>query len=325
MRGLWLAACLGACFSPAPPLGAPCSDTQECPAGQTCDLVTNTCSLPTERVAWRDDAAEDFAQGTYLDEVTVESQGFLGPVAYYTGGLRVTGIESAELDNPDNADFEDLDTGELRNVQVIHGADVDYGAGTPPGFGFSRADDLTLLVEGELELEVAGTWRFQLTANDAGFVDLAAPGTHDFERVISDDSSTTVKAFNAPVAGWYRFRAAFTDRAMAMAFQLRYDPPNVQGNGFRAIPSDRLRARAGDITGLVVEGFEESFFIGHRATIVRDQSIADQQYATNPFELPIGTGSYSLRWTGQFLIDMPGDYAFSIDSRDGHRVWIDGA
>ena len=312
-----------ACYSPAAPFGVPCSDSKECPTGQECDLVDNVCTLPTDVFAWRDDTAAEFsAEGAYLDEVTVEAAGFVGPAAYFTGGLRLSGIDSHAIASSGTT-FEDVVGQPLTGFAVIHGSAVDYGAGVPLGLGLSSSNDITVIVEGEIELDAAGVWELELTANDLGFVDLAPPGTNDFVRVVSDDDARSSGTFTVTTPGWHKIRGAFADANQDMSYELRFDSPVVPG-GFRSIPSDKLRARVGDLEGLVVDGFEEAFLLAHRGSVVSSDSLADQSFGSNPFGIAVGTGTYTLRRAGQVLIDVEGDYSFRIDSRGGHRAWIDG-
>jgi hypothetical protein len=82
--------------------------------------------------------------------------------------------------------------------------------------------------------------------------------------------------------------------------------------------------RAGDLEGLVVDGFDNAFMVHHIGTRISTDSLADVSLGTDPLGLAIGTVSFSLRWNGQFLIETAGDYAFRIESIQGHRLWIDG-
>src|SRR5689334_7642440 len=88
---LWSGLFAAGCYSPNPPLGAPCNSSHECPEGQECDLLTNVCGYPTESRTLRDDTADDFTGGA-LDGAIIEAGGFVGPVPYFVQGVRATGI-----------------------------------------------------------------------------------------------------------------------------------------------------------------------------------------------------------------------------------------
>lgn len=322
----WACASAGfaACYSADPPLGAPCDSDSECPHGQTCNPRTDECGLPTGNRAWRDDTAADFAaEGADLDDVTLEAGGFVGPAAYLVGGARLTGINSQAIGNLATATWDQVAAAEPTGTSLARGLDLEYLLAAPPGLGFSQTDNITVLLEAEIELDVAGMWAFELTADDLGFIEIAPPGSAQFVRLVADDDVGTVEQYAATVPGWYRIRAAFADRLGSMNFELRYDPPNVGGN-LRRIPADRIRARVGDLSGLLVDGFEDAHLVGTRGSVLRGGSLERQEFRENPFGLGVGFGSYSLRWSAQVLIETDGEYSFHIDSEDGHRAWLDG-
>ena len=68
MRRAFVAALFAAvgCYDPLVPLGIPCGPMGECPNGQECDKITNTCEEPTELRVWRDDSAADFNASGHL-------------------------------------------------------------------------------------------------------------------------------------------------------------------------------------------------------------------------------------------------------------------
>jgi hypothetical protein len=323
----WLALfTLGACFSPAAPVGFPCGDGQTCPEGQSCDIVSNTCGVPSEALVLRDDTAEDFAMaGAYTAEVTIEPQGFVGPRAYVTGGIRVSGYDGLLLPDPAAASFDGIVANPRTGQSFVRRSLIRYSDSNPVGLGIADGDNATVIVEGEVDLEVTGSWRFQLVANDRGFFEIAKPGSDTFERIANDVDTGTVGTFEATETGWHRFRGAFQDAAQFLDYELQYDPPNVTGNGFREIPTDRLRAPASDISGLLVDGFEHANLMMHTGTLVSSAPLADVTLGVDPLGLAVGIGAFSLRFSGQFLIDTAGDYTFSITSFGGHRLWIDGA
>ena len=310
---------LAACFSPSPPEGLPCGEGLTCPAGQTCDLVSNVCGASSEALFWREDTAEELSAGR--GDVTIEPQGFLSPTAYLTGAVRVAGYDGLLAAQPfDTVVADSRRTG----VAVQRSLRIHYAQTNPPGLGIANPDNATVLIEGEIELEAAGSWRFQLTANNRGYLEIAQPGG-PFERVAEDIVAPATATFEVSQPGWHRFRGAFQDAGTSFDYDLLYDPPNVPGAAFRDIPTDRMRVRFDGIgEGLVVDGFERSNLIDLDGTVIDRNPLQDLSLATDPFGLPIGTG-FTVRWSGQFLVDNPGDFTFSIGSPDGHRLWIDGA
>ncbi|HSK03440.1 MAG TPA: PA14 domain-containing protein [Kofleriaceae bacterium] len=317
-----LAALLGACYGPSTPIGVPCAANNECPSGQSCNPETNKCEPPSEPEIWRDDAAADFeVEGALADGTAVEAAGFVGPIGYFAGGLRITGIDRNAI--PDRATtWSEVAAAARAGTTFVRSAELDFGTGTPLGLGLSSSNDITVLVEGEIYLGQPGTWRFELAADDLGFVDLAPPGG-SFQRVVTDEDVTSTGDYVVTAPGWHRLRGAFADGSGSMAYELRYDPPGGPTN-FREISQFDLRAPAGDVAGLIVDGFEGAFLMGPRGSVLHPGTLASQTFETDPFGLPLGTSSYALRFAGQVRIDVAGSYAFRVDSGQGHRVWIDG-
>jgi Cys-rich repeat protein len=318
-----LAVILGACYGPTTPIGVPCAANNECPSGQSCNPETNKCEPPSEPVIWRDDAAEDFeVEGAVTDGTAIEAAGVIGPIGYFAGGLRLTGIDRNAI--PDRATtWSEVAAAPRAGTTFVRSTDFEFGTATPLGLGLSNSNDITVLVEGEIFLGQPGTWRFELTADDLGFLDLAPPGSATFERITTDVDAGTAGTYVVDAPGWHRLRGAFADDSGSMGYELRYDPPGGNTN-FRDIPEFDLRAPAGDVAGLIVDGFDDPFLMGPRGSVLHPGTLASQTFETDPFGLPLGTGSYALRFAGQVRIDVAGSYAFRVDSGQGHRVWLDG-
>jgi hypothetical protein len=315
-----VAALVAGCYDPDPPLGIPCADTGECPTGQQCDVATLVCMAPTELRSWRDDTADDFAGGTFGDSI-VEAAGFVGPVAYAHGRVRLTGVDGDRIaEDPAAATWDAVSAG-AAGIGFSKDADIDFGLAAPDGLGVAASDNVTVLVEGEIDLDAAGSWRFELTANDAGFFELAPPGG-DFMRLANDVNTGTIGTYDVTTPGWYRFRAAFSDANQYLQFALRYDPPNVNG-AFRTIPSDRLRCRVDDLQGYVADGFDQGYLVGYQASTLLTPPL-DLALPADPYGLQIGASTFSVHFAGQILVDVEGDYAFNVTSHHGHRVWLDG-
>lgn len=312
---------LGGCYSPSPPLGVPCSSTQECPNGQECDLLTNVCGYPTEARTLRDDTAADFDGGD-LQGAVIESGGFVGPVPYFVHGVRATGIAGNQLAaDIDAVQFDDLAQITPTGRGVLRGVDIGLGDGVPPLLGFTSGDDITVLLEGEIYLDAPGNYTFELRANDIGFIEIAAPGSATFERLGDADITAVTFPYSAPSAGWYRFRGAFADSMQYFEWELRYRPPT---GGMRSIPDDIVRARVDGLDGVIVDGFDEAWMALYVGVGLTDKLDGLTFTGPNPYGLDLGVSSHTLRWTAQFLVDMEGDYRFKLDTSQGHRAWIDG-
>ena len=123
--------------------------------------------------------------------------------------------------------------------------------------------------------------------------------------------------------GWHRLRAAVGNDTPSTYFELRYDPPDQPG-AFRVIPAARLRAAVGDVPGLAVDGFDEPHLLVPAGTTLSTDALVGLTLAPDPYGLPIGIQTWTLRWAGQVRIDVEGTYQFELGSLDGHRAWLGG-
>lgn len=323
MRHRCIAALLvwASCFDPSVKLGVPCSDTGDCPSGQMCDPFSQTCLLPTDVTAWRDDTAVDFAQpGAVLQNAIVEANGAIGPVPYVTGRVRLTAIGSARVSSLTTT-WGAASGGQVTGRAFWNQLSIDYGLSVPMALGLASGDDVTVLVEGEIELDTVGVWGFRLNANDIGFVEIAAPGG-DFERLVADASdSASTNTIMVTTPGWYRIRGAFSDSLMVMSFDLDVDSPGP--GGFRSIALDQVRAPVDDLSGYTVDVFDEGGMLEY-VTTAHEVGALDRSLPTDAFGVTIGMFGWAFRWSGQILIETAGDYTFDITSFHGHRMWIDG-
>lgn len=280
------------------------------------------CTSPTALQKWRDDTAADFSQGGAVQRDTaIEKAGFVGPAAYATGRVRLSGVMGNTIGtDPAAATWATVDAGRT-GTSFSPNLAIDYGTLAPWGVGLTATDGVTVLVEGEIKLDAAGAWRFELDANDVGFFELAAPGG-DFTRVVNSSNGPIIGNYSAPAAGWYRFRAAFADSDQYMDFTMRMDSPALPG-GFRDINSEQLRARVDDLEGALFDGFEETYLIGYDGSTVLDTPL-QLSLPADPFGIQVGSFSWSMHVAAQFLIDHEGDYTFTVASHHGHRLWIDG-
>lgn len=285
-------------------------------------MLTNTCTLPTDLRTWRDDTAADFAQaGAVMRDTCVEKAGFVGPVAYATGRVRLSGVMGNTIGtDPATATWASVDAGRT-GTSFSPNLAISYGQLAPWGVGLTAIDDVTVLVEGEIQLDATGTWRFELDANDVGFFELAPPGGN-FTRVVNSSNAPTSGNFTVATAGWYRFRAAFADSAQYMDFTLRMDSPALPG-AYRDITSEQLRARVDDLEGALFDGFDDTYLIGYDGSTVLDTPL-QLSLPGDPFGIQVGMLSWSMHAAAQFLIDHEGDYTFAVTSHHGHRMWIDG-
>lgn len=312
------------CYSPDIPYGAPCAEgTHACPSGQQCDLITNTCQPPLRTETWRDDNAEDFAQGgPVLADAIIEANGAIGPMPYLTGRVRFTGVQGDRIPADPTTAAWDVVSAAPPTGHAFSDLNVDYGTSIPDGLGFAAGDDITILVEGELDLPTTGVWRFELDANDRGFLEIADPGTGGYSPVTTSVNAPTIGDYTVATPGWHKFRAAFSDAGMFMSMRLRYDAPGGS-QALRDVASQMMRTRVDDLEGYVADGFEDAYLIRHRASTLVSGGL-DQAIPDDAFGMAIGASTWSVRFSGQMLIESGGTYSFRLRAHQGARAWIDG-
>ena len=320
-----LFAALVGCYDPTVPLGAPCGPNGECPRGQECDEITNTCEEPTELQVWRDDSVDDFSQpGAVFQDSAVETSGrdgFVGPVPYATGRVKLSGVMGDMIGaDPAAATWTNVDVART-GTSLYPSFYINYDLLAPKGLGLTDVDNVTVLVEGEIFLDVAGAWRFELDANDSGFVDIAAPGA-DYTRLVNSVNAATSATYTVTTPGWYRIRGAFADSNQYMDFNFRMDSPALQG-AYRDINADQMRVRVDGIEGALFDAFDDTYLLSYFGSTLLTLPL-NLSLPEDPFNIDVGILSLSMRASGQFLIDKEGDYGFTVKSHHGHRVWIDG-
>lgn len=335
MREMLLAASVAALTACAQADGDAAVDAPRAPDGATPDAEVPdaapdaeppdamTIDAAIEARSFTDDAFADF-QGAAASEAVVEGWGAIAPVAYYTGGLLQRGSDAGYFTDGTTATWTDVlgYTATGRAAIAWHGA-ASWATDTPPSVGLTDGDFWTQWFEGEIWLE-AGAWTFYLLVDDHGFVEIAAPGTTDFVRVTSanwpDEASGT---FTAAAAGWHPFRFAIAEQQVDALYQLRFAGPGVAA---QVVPRHRFRARVDALQGMLLAGFDDARGVGDVDTTIDAIGPANTGWGTgNPGDLGMtAADTFSVRWTGQFRIDVAGTYTFRYVTDDGQRLWIDG-
>jgi hypothetical protein len=323
----WIAMAAG-CFSPELTPGLPCATDHDppCPEGQVCDLAAQQCVPDSSLDTWRDDSAADFADpSAVFDDAAVEANGAVSPTPYLVEGVAISGIDDTLIgpDNEDVAPWDDIARAPTAGRGFWRGElDVSFG-GEPPGTGLDNLGGITIRIEGEIYL--FGTTELQLDCDERCFFDVGDPATGAFTRVAASDqgppdTGTAVVA----TEGWYPFHAAVEADGSPVQFELMYDDDGELVD----IEPERLRARVDTLAGLALDGFDEAYLHGPTGTTLSAVDLGQRQdYGNSSFPDDIGdlgNGSWTARWSGQVLVTVAGAYAFTLDSRGGHRMWLDG-
>ena len=289
-----------------------------------CDLTLRECVPDSSLDTWRDDTAADFGDpSAVLESATVEANGAIGPAPYFIG-VSITGIDALAIGEGEEDTItwaEITSTPTTGRRAFAHDVDVDFGDDPPLHIGLDGTVDITALVEGEIYLD-AGVVELELDVNDQGVFELAdAAGV--FSHVVGADSggnqSGTVQI---AAAGWYPFRGAVSSDMgdFYWSIDVGYDGDNPSG-----VPRDRLRTRVDGADGVLLDGFYDSWLLNPGATALSRDGLADLDFGDDPPpDLgPLGA-VWAARWSGQFLVAQGGEFTFDLDTRGGHRMWIDG-
>jgi hypothetical protein len=304
------------CYHPQPAEGLPCSESSQCPSGQTCNLDYQLCESASAET-WRLDSATEFATGHEIVG-TIDPDGALSAQRYLYGAVKLSAANQLNVPSVRTAAWADITrassgSGYLRSVFQA------WMNGAPAGVGLNRADDITLWIEGELYLE-AGGWQLRLFADDEGFLDLGPPGGPLTRLTESTYLSASTVPFVASTTGWYPFRAALTDQNEGLFFLLE---AGRQGDVIRQIPPDRLRVGVGNERGVALESFGAGYLLSRRA-VTRSPTIGRGFGAAAPPDLGLTLpNDWSLRYAGQFFVAEAAQAQLKIDSQGGHRLWID--
>jgi len=275
------------------------------------------------RVLRLDSVEELSGRDVRLSDAVIEPWGAIGPAPRLTGVLLARGTDEMLFSNPKAARWDDLAAARTTGVGVTTLAP--FTAGVPPGVGLDDGDECwTWWAEGELFVS-RGAQEWGLEADGAGFFDLAAPGERDFRRAITAvaGDGLQVVPLQADVTGWYRIRIAVADDQGASAIRLLNNPPG--GPGLRPIERTRLRAQAGDLAGLIAEGFDDAHVLDPRGVALFGGGLDIDLGTGVPADLGLGNDrAFSVRWSGQLRIDVAGDYRFDARGDDGYRLWLGG-
>ncbi len=327
---MW-SACASSELDPGGDAGAQVRD------GPQSDAPTDAPALPIDATAdapddamavarlWRDDTAAELGAGLTFDQAVVEAYGALTPAAYYTGGLLWRASDTGTFTDGANTSWATVTAlASTGRTAITRATSLGFGPDTPPSVGLTHGDAWAMWFEGEVYLD-AGAYTFSLLADDVAFVELAATPTAAFQRVAwatwPNESSGT---FSAPAPGWYPLRVALSEGVGDAQLQLRVLGPGVPT--LQPIPRHRLRTRTSGLVGLVQAGFDDGKLVGDVEHTIDAVTPANTGWGTgNPGDLGMTSADdFSVRWSGQLRVDVPGAYTFRYVTDDGQRLWIDG-
>ena len=265
----------------------------------------------------------DLAAGTRSGMTVDPTRGSLTPDAYTYGGLMAHGLSGIKLWSQGSTDWGAIGTTAATAAALWRGESFATGDALD-AFGITNPAMMTLWLEGEVRLD-AGSETFGLAADDVAFIDLAAPGSSSYTRVLENAAATPTAQVQTAVAGWYPIRIGFSNGGGPLSFAFTHGEGSAP-----PVPwtRDRLRARASEVNGTLRTVFGHQLLGGGLAgqppvMHVESSGLLPLQTFT---PLPQGAGSdtnWSARYVGQLYIDPPGSYTLQIDSDDGNRGRLD--
>ena len=117
--------------------------------------------------------------------------------------------------------------------------------------------------------------------------------------------------------------AALARRA-GSGVQVRYAPGTLPPNGrLPAVPPGSLAPSAGGGHGLTVQ-FYDNMTLSGDPVATRLDSVVGADWHDRPPAPGVNADRWSARWTGTLTAPVAGEYAFSLTSDDGSRLWLNG-
>ena len=273
---------------------------------------------PEETITLTD---ETFADGTLVDGFA--TPGTVEPDAFVLGGLRARGYQVGLVDPGEDFDKVLADAAALTPNGTAYGqVPGNFAAVRPRGLGLTFDGGYTVIWDGEILLP-KGAVTLEADADDRALVQVALDRTTFGPLLVADvaGGADTI-SFTVPEAGWYPIRAALTEDTGSARLVMTI----VQGQVRTLVDDQRVRARVTEARGLVTYAFDGQGFVGPRGHTLRP-TIAEQFFASAPpYDLTAAFDRFSLRFAGQLYIDTAGMYEFAatVDTDDGYRIWIDG-
>lgn len=264
-----------------------------------------------------DSAAELAATGSMPINMAVDASGALMPMAYNYGGLVARGLADTRVWTTDPSwDAIAAQTpsgiGMWRGEQITNTTALDQ-------LGITAKTMLTIWLEGEVWLEAGAAESFRIASDGTAFVDLARPETRDYQRVVTGSMTVPV---TVAVTGWHPIRVGYSRMGPSLGTNFEFTHSDVEAGPLIAWARTRLRARAGELSGVLANVFPSQILGSRTGRPMLSQFEQRALLADTTFmPLPPGATSddWSARYLGQVYVERDGMYELTIVSSDGNR------
>jgi len=269
--------------------------------------------------------ATELRAGALVDMTVDGPRSSLTPNAYTYGGLVAHGLRDAKLWARGDTAWTDLagvtatGAGLWCGEHIVDKARLDY-------LGVTGTSKMTLWLEGEVWLDGKSTDMFHVNGDDVAFVEIAAPGSMAYLPVAENATAPVPAQVAMNGAGWYPIRVGFSNEGGAYDFLFTR---SVSGSDV-AWTRDRLRARAGELGGMLRTVFGQQILAGGltlsasqiapQVPHFEENDLLHTSLQSPPQGAPADDDDWSARYLGQVYITKPGTYTLQIDSDDGNRA-----
>jgi len=198
--------------------------------------------------------------------------------------------------------------------------EFDWASGAPDPL--VQADNFSVRWTGQIKAPVTGAYTFSTTADDGIRVWINGQLVVDDW---SDHAARTVSgaAVSLVANTMYDIKVEFYDHTRLGSAKLLWAYP---GQSQVIVPASQFYTPMKAGTGLTAQYFNDpgNGTRFNTLALTRKDAVIDFNWSTASPAANIQIDQFSVRWSGQVLAPVTGDYTFSTVSDDGIRVWVNG-
>jgi hypothetical protein len=227
---------------------------------------------------------------------------------------------------------------QLKVTRVDPTVDFDWLQGTPnANTALASADNFSVRWDGYLAPTTAGSYVFQLDANDKArvFLDTDGSGPGGLVQILENGWDTAAtggfkqsSAHTLAVPGTpgdrYQIRVEFVELTGSATCRFQW---NRDGGTFANIPSTNVFTNnTGSTAGWIGNYYNDTTFTSLAVTQT-DSAITNGNNGTWGAGTPdplVHRDTFSVRWTGQVQPQYSEEYTFVVNCEDAAKLWING-